>query len=72
MANSTEIEKFLIQKAHDYRHNPLGFVKFAWDDVTPRKWQEEILTEIGDKLKSGELDTHSAIQEAVASGHGIG
>ncbi len=72
MISSPEIQSYLIKKAHDYRHNPLGFVKFAWDGIDPRTWQEEILIEIGDKLKSGELNTHSAIQEAVASGHGIG
>jgi len=67
-----EIEKFLIKKAHNYRHNPLGFVRFSWDDLKPREWQEEILIEIGERLSAGELDTHSAIQHAVASGHGIG
>lgn len=72
MGSPAEIENFLIQKAHDYRHNPLAFVRFAWDDVQPRKWQAEILEEIGEKLRQGEIDTHSAIQEAVSSGHGIG
>ena len=62
----------LIDAAGEYAHNPNGFVAFAWSGVVPREWQSEILTEIGEKLKSGELTTFSAIQEAVASGHGIG
>lgn len=68
----SQIELFLIEKAHEFRHDPLAFVLFAWDDIKPHKWQKEILEEIGNKLKAGELSTHEAIQEAVASGHGIG
>lgn len=70
---SEEIEKFLIKKAFDFRHDPLSFVKFAWDDITPHDWQKKILIEIGDKLKSDSSKGRTeAIQEAVASGHGIG
>ena len=50
----------------------MAFVRFAWDDIEPRDWQKEILVELGEKLKAGELTTHSAIRVAVASGHGIG
>jgi hypothetical protein len=67
-----EIESFLVQQAHNFRHDPLGFVLFAWDDVTPHDWQREVLTSIGDKLRAGEINNFEAIQEAIASGHGIG
>ena len=70
--NKSDIEKFLVQQAFEFRHDPLGFVKFAWNDINPHDWQSEVLTQIGDKLQSGELTTHEAIQQAVASGHGIG
>ena len=62
----------LIDAAGEFAHNPLGFVAFSWPGTIPRKWQAEILTELGEKLKTGEIDTFSAILEAVASGHGIG
>lgn len=70
--SAAEVEKFLIQKAFDYRHNPLGFVLFAWDGVTPHDWQRELLIDLGDRLQAGEMSQHEAIQEARASGHGIG
>jgi len=62
----------LIKTAHKFRHNPLAFVKFAWDDVKPHDWQAEILKEIGDRLSRGEELDFAPILESVASGHGIG
>lgn len=38
----------------------------------PRKWQREVLEEIGRKLRKGAASVHEVIQEAVASGHGPG
>ena len=73
MQNHPEVERYLIEQAHEFRHDPLGFVLFAWDDIEPYDWQRGILEDIGSKLKSGELTgSYAAIQEAVASGHGIG
>lgn len=67
-----EIELFLIKAAHELRHDPLAFVKFAWNGVIPHEWQAELLNDIGAKLKSGRITKYEAIQEAIASGHGIG
>lgn len=72
MAQHPEIEKFLIQAAHQFRHDPLAFAKFAWDDLILHDWQADVLARIGDKLKSGQITTQEAILEAIASGHGIG
>ncbi len=66
-----QIEAFLIETAHKFRHDPLAFVKFAWE-AKPHEWQEDLLRDIGDKLKAGEIDQHAAILQAIASGHGIG
>lgn len=75
-----QVELELIDDIFSFTHNPLGFVKYAFpwtvdsslQDRQIEGWQEEILTEIGDKLKAGTIDTQQAIQIAVASGHGIG
>lgn len=64
-------------------HDPLGFVMYAFpwgekgspleDKEGPDEWQIKVLTEIGEKLRSGSLDgTYDAIQYAIASGHGVG
>ena len=59
-----------------YTHDPLGFVKaaFPWGEgelagKAPDKWQIKVLKSVGAGLKKKNLDV---IQEAVASGHGIG
>lgn len=62
-------------------HDPLAFVYFAypWGEPGtplenmegPDEWQIQILKDIGEQLKKGK-DIQTAIQEAVASGHGIG
>lgn len=62
-------------------HDPLAFVYFAYpwgepgtpleDMEGPEEWQIQILKDIGEQLKKGK-DLQTAIQEAVASGHGIG
>jgi hypothetical protein len=50
---------------------------FTWgagalkDHPGPRKWQRMVLKEIGAKLREG-ADAGAVIQEAIASGHGIG
>ncbi|MDD5084194.1 MAG: terminase [Candidatus Moranbacteria bacterium] len=72
MQQHPEIERFLIQTAHEFRHSPLAFAQFAWDDLRLHDWQRAILSSIGDQLKTGAMTTQAAIQEAIASGHGIG
>lgn len=62
-------------------HDPLAFVYFAypWGEPGtplenmdgPDEWQIQILKDIGEQLKKGK-DLQTAIQESVASGHGIG
>ena len=74
-----DLENEILKDMASFAHNPLGFVRYAFDwgegqlkGKEPDQWQIEVLTEIGDKLKSGEAGTQEAIQIAVASGHGIG
>jgi hypothetical protein len=81
-AANPNLEQQLIDDIAGFTHDPLGFVLYAFDwgvgelakfPDGPDQWQREVLTEIGDKLKSGAISGVSeAIQIAVASGHGIG
>ena len=74
------MESKLVEKMTKLKHDPLGFVlySFAWGSGElasfngPDEWQSSVLSDIGDKLKSGAISTQEAIQIAVASGHGIG
>lgn len=59
-----------------YARDPLGFVKaaFPWGEgelkgKAPDEWQVKVLKDIGKGLKKKDL---GVIQEAVASGHGVG
>lgn len=71
----------LIEALGALTHDPLAFVYFAypWGEhgtplenmEGPDEWQIQILKDIGEQLKKGK-DLQTAIQEAVASGHGIG
>lgn len=71
----------LIKALGALTHDPLAFVYFAypWREPGtplenmegPDEWQIQILKDIGEQLKKGK-DLQTAIQEAVASGHGIG
>ena len=71
----------LIEVLGALTHDPLAFVYFAYpwgepgtpleDMEGPDEWQIQILKDIGKQLKKGK-DLQTAIQEAVASGHGIG
>ena len=71
----------LIEALGALTHDPLAFVYFAypWGESGtplenmegPDEWQIQILKDIGEQLKKGK-DLQTAIQEAVASGHGIG
>ena len=71
----------LIEALGALTHDPLAFVYFAYpwgepgtpleDMEGPDEWQIQILKDIGEQLKKGKY-LQTAIQEAVASGHGIG
>lgn len=71
----------LIEALGALTHDPLAFVYFAypWREPGtplenmegPDEWQIQILKDIGKQLKKGK-SLQTAIQEAVASGHGIG
>ena len=74
-------DKEIVNDISKCIHNPLRFVKYAYPWKTgeligigsdgPRKWQREVLFEIGEKLKN--IDTrYQPICIAVSSGHGIG
>lgn len=64
-----------------FEHDPLGYVLFAFpwgvpgselaNQSGPRKWQREVLEDIGRHLRDG-ATVHEALQLATASGHGIG
>ena len=66
----------LVDALAQFRHDPLGFVYFAfpWGEGElegkdgPEEWQIKLLTDIRDGLKTPD----EVIREAVASGHGIG
>lgn len=71
----------LIEALGALTHDPLAFAYFAYpwgepgtpleDMEGPDEWQIQILKDIGEQLKKGK-ELQTAIQEAVASGHGIG
>lgn len=60
--------------------DPLGFVEaaFPWGEGAltghdgPDTWQREILGQLGERLRAGEIGVREAIQTAVSSGHGPG
>ncbi|MCQ2282365.1 MAG: terminase [Bacteroidales bacterium] len=66
----------LVEALAQFRHDPLNFVRFAfkWGEGElegmsgPEKWQERLLKDVRDGLKT----PGQVIREAVASGHGIG
>ncbi len=76
----SKVEQQLIEMIVGYAHDPLNFVlaAFEWGQgelasfAGPDDWQREILTDIGQRLRAGEINAFEAIQIAVASGHGIG
>jgi hypothetical protein len=53
--------------------DPLAFVRLAFPDIKPEKWQREVLEHIGNQLQeNARLDRWKAVMVAVASGNGIG
>jgi hypothetical protein len=77
MSVSPDYESRLIEDIADFYLDPLGFVLYVFDwgsgDLKdhdgPDEWQAEQLKEIGDLLTE---NPDRSIQEAIASGHGIG
>ena len=75
----------LIEDISGFFADPLGFVLYAFpwgqpgtslaDEDGPDQWQRDVLEEISNAIKAGQAAdeaTQTAIQMAVASGHGIG
>lgn len=73
------IERAMLHVAASCSRDPLRFVKsaFPWGKgvlagmAGPDKWQVDLLTTIGERLKAGEK-AQDVIRTAIASGHGIG
>lgn len=82
MISPANAEDHLIERMRGFQHDPHGWVRysFPWgeqggplaDKKGPRPWQIELLESIGEKLRDGSKTVHEVIQEAIASGHGIG
>lgn len=80
---SATSEDRLVEEMARFQHDPYGYVLFAfpWGEAGtelaqqrgPRRWQAEVLREIGAKLRAGRLTNFAeVVREAVSSGHGIG
>lgn len=76
-------ERLLVEDVGRLAFDPLGFVKYAypWGEGElegydgPDIWQSEVLEEVGREIQKRDFNGRDAvdpIQEAVASGHGIG
>lgn len=74
---ATDPERELVEFVAQFTHDPYGFVMacFPWgekgtplaDKTGPDEWQRDHLIQIGEDLRAGKM-----VQEAIASGHGIG
>lgn len=80
-AAQIDLEQQLVEDIASFTHDPLGYVLYTWDwgngelkdyPDGPDTWQREVLTEIDERLRKGEITFHEAILIAIASGHGIG
>lgn len=76
-------EQQLCQDIAGFQHDPLGYVLYAFPWGVkgtplaavkgPRKWQRRFLEDLGDRLrKTAGVNAFEVIQDATASGHGIG
>lgn len=80
MATADQEERLRLKMA-SFKHDPLGFVEWAFPwgkpgtalaaHPGPRKWQRDVLRGIGTLLTQG-VDRKQAIRAAISSGHGIG
>jgi len=72
----------LLEEIAEFTSDPLGHVIFSYpwgepgtelaNQSGPEDWQIDLLSEIGERLRAGEIDLAGAIQMARTSGHGIG
>jgi hypothetical protein len=79
-AERRDPEGDLIEVIAGFRHDPLGFVRYAFpwgepgtelaSETGPRPWQIETLNIIADALTAEDIE--GALRIATASGHGIG
>ncbi|MDI1285798.1 MAG: hypothetical protein PSV46_15515, partial [Reyranella sp.] len=76
-ASLESAETLRARRLDRYRHDPLGFVEWAfpWDEegslashAGPESWQADVLRQIGEGLRAG----NGPVRIAVASGHGVG
>src|SRR6516162_9053486 len=68
-----EADEDLVQQLLLCSDDPLAFVRLAFPDIKPEKWQREVLEHIGSKLqKNSGLGRWEAAMVAVATGNGIG
>lgn len=81
MTSADEIEAQLINDIGGFTHDPLGFVLYAFPWGEPgvleheglRDWQRRYLDDLGQALrKCAATNVWDVIQDATASGHGIG
>lgn len=82
MPTPAETELALVARMASFRHDPLGYVLYAFPwgvkgtelerFTGPRAWQRKKLARIGEKLRAGKTSGHEAIREATCSGHGPG
>jgi hypothetical protein len=76
-AAARDYEAELVEEVAGFTKDPLGFVMYAFpwgepgelrDKDGPDAWQRELLEDVGEGL----LSIEQAIQQATASGHGVG
>ena len=76
---SFEEQQQIADDLGSYAYDPVGFVYHAYDwgqgdlagEAGPRKWQLEVLEEIGEHL-SNPVTRHTPCQVAISSGHDVG
>lgn len=79
MLAQPDIRTEILDEIAGFTFDPLGYVlfNFSWGEGEleghdgPRDWQADILRDIGEKLRAGG-EFGAVVQEAIASGHGIG
>ena len=77
--SKVELEDQIIEDIASFGHDPLGYVKYAYDwghgeleaFEGPRTWQADVLDSIGKHLRDPEK-RYMPYYDATASGHGIG
>jgi hypothetical protein len=73
VVEAIDADEDLVQQLLLCSDDPLAFVRLAYPDIRPEKWQREVLETIGKRLQeNARLDRWRAVQIAVASGNGIG